>query len=82
MTPTFLRDLAERVISTYVQVFLGLLIAAGPVDVVNLSTLRAAAVASIPAALSVAKGLIAKQFGSPDSASLADVGDPIPPAHN
>ena len=48
----------------------------------NLSTLRAAAVVSIPAALSVAKGLIAKQFGSPTALLLADVGDPIPPAHN
>ena len=76
MNKQFIRDLAERVISTYVQVLLGLVIASSATDAINISTLRAAAVSAIPAALSVLKGLIAKQFGSADDASLIEPGPP------
>ncbi len=72
----FASDLVERVVVTYVEVFLGLLIASGfGVDgVTSLDTVEKAALAAIPAVLVVLKGLIAKKFGNPDSASLtADV---------
>lgn len=78
MSTKFLRDLAERTISTYVQALAGLLIA-GWSDAVDLGTLRAAAVAAIPAALAVVKGLVARQFGSPDDASLTGDYDPHTP---
>ena len=65
----WLLDAAERVIATYVQAFLGLVIAGG-VGAINLGTLRAAAVAAIPAALSVLKAIVASRVGSPDDASL------------
>ena len=67
-TKAFLIDLAERAIATYLQAFIGFLVA-GATEI-NVSTLEAAALASIPAALSVAKSLIASQVGDPASASL------------
>ena len=72
---SFLVDLAERAISTYVQGFLGLLIAAG---VTSLDTIQAAAVAAIPAALSVVKSLLAEKFvpGTVSPASLAQSPSP------
>jgi hypothetical protein len=66
MSP-FFRDAAERVISTYLQVFLGLLITSGVTDV---SAVQAAALAAVPAALSALKAVIAKRFGDPDSAGF------------
>lgn len=75
MTSKFLRDLAERVVATYLQAFAGLLIA-GWSDAVNVGTVRAAAVAAIPAALSALKGLVAQRFGDPDSAALVADYDP------
>jgi hypothetical protein len=73
MSKRFVRDLAERVSSTYLQAFLGLLLASGfGVDgVLDLSIAVKAAVAAIPAALSVLKGLLARGVGDKESASLA-----------
>ena len=71
MTTKFAKDLFERVAATYVQVFLGLVLA-GWTDVLNISTFKVAAVSAIPAALAVLKGAIAKSFGDPDSASLTN----------
>lgn len=69
-TRPFVRDLTERAVATYAQTFLGLLIASGVVDI---SAVKAAAVAAIPAALSVVKSLIAERFapGTISPASLA-----------
>jgi uncharacterized membrane protein len=64
----FLIDLAERAVATYIQALIGFLVA-GATEV-NASGLQAAALAAIPAALSVAKSLIASQVGDPASASL------------
>lgn len=68
------RDLVERVVLTYVETFIGLLI----VDSANwtvvgdvLSTGRSAGVAALPAALSLVKSLLAKLVSNPTSASLA-----------
>jgi hypothetical protein len=66
MSP-FFRDALERVLATYAQVFLGLLITSGVTD---LSAVQAAALAAIPAALSALKAVIAKRFGDPDTAGF------------
>jgi hypothetical protein len=63
----FILDAAERVVSTYVQVFLGLLIASG---VTGWDAVTAALVAAIPAGLSALKAVIASRFGDPDTASF------------
>lgn len=62
----FFIDLAERTAATYVEAFLGLLLAG---SIVDLSTARAAAVAAIPAALAVLKGTLSGFIGSPTSAA-------------
>jgi hypothetical protein len=71
----YAKDLAERVLSTYVQVYLGLWIASGiGIEfVTDLSSADKALVATLPTALSVLKGLLAKTVSDPDSASLANV---------
>lgn len=65
----YLLDLAERTLATYVVAFLGLLLAGG-LDMLSLGSVRAAAVAAIPAALAVIKGAVAKLVGDRDSAAL------------
>ena len=68
----FFIDLLERTVATYVETFLGLLIASGlgtPAD--RMALLEKAAIAAIPAALAVAKAGLAKFKGNPNSASLA-----------
>ncbi|GAA1111250.1 hypothetical protein [Streptomyces javensis] len=64
-----LADIAERAVLTYVEAFLGLLLAAGTTDLVNLSTLQSAAVAAIPAALTILKGAIGTVLGRTGTAS-------------
>ncbi len=67
MTKTFLRDLTERVVFTYVEVFIGLLLVAGPLDI---DAIEVALVAAIPAALAVVKGALASQVGKRGTAAL------------
>ncbi|MDX3235642.1 hypothetical protein PV392_08075 [Streptomyces sp. ME03-5709C] len=62
------RDLAERVVATFLQVFVGGLVLTTPFD---LGMWQAAAMGGVAAALSLAKGLVAKVFGDPNSASLS-----------
>lgn len=73
MKKRYVVDLAERVLSTYVQAFLGLLLASGfGVDgVLDLSLVVKAGIAALPAALSLVKGLLARGVGDSQSASLA-----------
>ena len=68
-SPVFYRDLAERAIATYIQVVLGLLIVSGVTD---LTVVKTALVAGIPAALSVVKSVLAERFapGTVSPASL------------
>ncbi|MFI1562213.1 holin [Streptomyces sp. NPDC020490] len=67
MTMTYFKDLAERVVATYLEAFVGLLLAG---SVVDLPAAKAAAVAAIPAALAVVKGaLSAFVGGSPRTAA-------------
>ncbi|MGW2367213.1 holin [Streptomyces sp. NPDC001667] len=63
-----LLDILERALAAYVTTFLGLLIADG-FDLTDVSALKAAAIASLPAALSVIKGAIGSRFGDTNSAA-------------
>ncbi|MDX3749630.1 hypothetical protein [Streptomyces sp. AK08-02] len=68
-TPKLLADIAERTVLTYVEAFLGLLLATGTTDIVNLSTLESAAIAAIPAGLAVVKGAVGTILGRTGTAS-------------
>ncbi|MFI1971953.1 holin [Streptomyces cinnamoneus] len=63
-----LLDIAERTLAAYVTTFLGIIIADG-FDLTSISALKAAAIAALPAALSVIKGAIGTRFGDKDSAA-------------
>ncbi|MFE6050538.1 holin [Kitasatospora sp. NPDC056446] len=65
----FIIDLVERTVATYAVAFLGLLLA-DRFDLASLGALKAAAVAALPAALTVVKGAVATFVGDPDSAAL------------
>lgn len=69
-TRTFVADLLERAVATYVQALIGLLIVSGVTD---LAAVQSAAIAAIPAALSVIKSYIAERYapGTLSPASLA-----------
>lgn len=68
MNKTFLADLAERAIATYIQTLLGLLIVSGVTD---FSVVATAAVAAIPATLSVVKSILAERYKPAESISPA-----------
>lgn len=71
---TYVRDLAERIGSTFVVTFLGTLVTGGWFDVAHVrdvSALQAAGLAGIAAVLSFVKGLVARFVADRDSASLA-----------
>ena len=55
-------DTVERTIGTYVVTFLGLLLAEG-FDLTSLGAVKAAAIASVPAALSVVKAALGSLIG-------------------
>ncbi|MGW3072381.1 holin [Kitasatospora sp. NPDC001132] len=65
----FILDLVERTVATYAVAFLGLLLA-DQFDLTSLSALKAAAVAALPAALTVLKGAISTFVGDPTTAGL------------
>ncbi|MFJ7907374.1 holin [Kitasatospora sp. NPDC096204] len=65
----FILDLVERTVTTYAAAFLGLLLA-DKFDLTSMGALKAAAVAALPAALSVVKGAVATRVGDPASAAL------------
>jgi hypothetical protein len=68
-TRKLLADIAERALLTYIEAFLGVLLASGTTDIVNLSTLEAAAIAAIPAGLAVLKGAAGSILGHAGTAS-------------
>lgn len=71
MNTIWLRDTAERVVATFLQAFLAALLA-GPLDLVSVGTLRAAALGGIAAALSVIKAALATRLpGTISPASVA-----------
>ena len=72
-------DLAERAALTYVETAAGLLLA-DSTHMLSLGTLRAAAVAALPAALSAIKSAFALGLGSSGTASLLPQPKPAAPA--
>ncbi|MER5302139.1 hypothetical protein ABT039_22150 [Streptomyces lasiicapitis] len=67
--PSALPDIAERTLLTYLEAFLGLLLAGSTTDIVDLNFLQSAAVAAIPAGLTVLKGVIGTRLGQIGTAS-------------
>lgn len=65
---TYARDLAERVVVTFLQAFVGALVLTSPFD---LNMWQAAAMSGVAAALSLVKGVIARIRSVSNSASLA-----------
>lgn len=65
---TYARDLAERVLATFLQAFVGGLVLTQPLD---LGMWQAAAVGGVAAAASLVKGLVARWRDVTNSASLA-----------
>lgn len=65
---TYARDLAERVIATFLQAFVGGLVLTQPLD---LHMWQAAAVGGVAAAAALVKGLVARWRDVTNSASLA-----------
>ncbi|MEU7399746.1 hypothetical protein [Streptomyces sp. NPDC044948] len=65
------RDLAERTLSTAVVAAGGVAVAAGPADMFHATFWQTMAAAGIAAAGSLIKGMLARAFGTKNSASLA-----------
>lgn len=65
----YLRDLAERTVATYGLSFLGLLLASG-FDLTDVSALKAAGIAAVPAGLQVIYGALAGFVGDPRTAGF------------
>ena len=64
----FLIASGERAIATYIQTFLGLIIvSAFNGGVIDVSAIQAAAVAAIPALLSIVKSAVGSQIGDSNS---------------
>lgn len=60
-------DVVERTVAAYVTTFLGLLLAAN-FDLTDVTAVKAAAIAAIPAGLSVIKGAVGSVLGDPGTA--------------
>lgn len=69
-TATYAKDLAERVVATFVVTAAGVAVAAGPGDMFSASFWETVAAAGIAAAGSLLKGMVARAFGTKNSASL------------
>jgi hypothetical protein len=60
----WMRDMLERTVATYVEAFVGLVLAAEMVDGISLGVLEMAAVSALPAALAVVKAaLVSRRRG-------------------
>lgn len=71
--PMFLKDMLERALSTFIQVFLVFMTAMPVFDVLEFSWGTALIAAGSAAVLTVVKSLAASMVKDPDSASLADL---------
>ncbi len=66
---TYARDLAERVVWTFLIAAGGVALAAGPADMFRATFWETVATAGVAAVGSLLKGLAAKLMGDPNSAS-------------
>jgi hypothetical protein len=69
MTTRYFAALVERVAATYAVSFLGLVLA-GTASLTDLSSVKDAAIASLPAALQVVYGVLAKFVGDPNTPAM------------
>ena len=67
-------DLAERIVRTFIQAALAV-VTTDMVGVTDLNSGKALLIAAAAAGLSAVVGLVARQFGDPDTASFATRGD-------
>jgi hypothetical protein len=68
---TYVTDLVERVLSTFLGAALAVAVAAGPADLVDLTFWKGVALAGLAAVVSLIKGFAASSFGDRSSASLS-----------
>ena len=68
---TYAKDLAERVIWTFLVAAGGVALAAGPVDMLNVSFWETVGTAGIAAVGTLVKGVLAQLVGDKNSASTA-----------
>jgi hypothetical protein len=68
---TYAKDLAERVIWTFLLAAGGLALAAGPGDMLNVSFWKTVGVGGLAAVGSLLKGVLARVIGDRNSASTA-----------
>lgn len=66
----FFKDLAERALKTFIQVFAATLIIPAATDIFTVSAWKSAVVAAAAAALSAATSLLSKGVGDSNSASI------------
>lgn len=71
--PMFLKDMLERALSTFVQVFIVFMTAMPVFDILEFSWGSALVAAASAAVLTLAKSIVASLANDPDSASLADL---------
>ena len=72
--PPFLKDLIERTAAAWALAFVGLLLADG-FDFTDLTALKAAGLAAVPAALQVLYSALAGFVGDPKTAGFTDARD-------
>ena len=68
---TYAKDLAERVIWTFLGGTAAMVVAAGPADMLDASFWKAAGVGGLAAVVTLVKGLAARKIGAKNSASTA-----------
>lgn len=66
---TYARDLAERVVWTFLAAVAAVALASGPADMLHASFWQAAATAGVAAVVTLVKGLAARFVGNRNSAS-------------
>lgn len=67
---TYVKDLAERVVVTFLEAFVAALVLSVAVSGLNIENVEAAGLAAIAAVIALVKGLIAKPVGNTATASL------------
>lgn len=68
---TYAKDLAERVIWSFLGGTVAVLVAAGPADMLHVGFWKAASVGGLTAVVALVKGLAARGLGAKNSASTA-----------
>lgn len=68
---TYAKDLAERVIWSFLGGTVAVLVAAGPADMLHVGFWKAAGVGGLTAVVALVKGLAARGLGARNSASTA-----------